>query len=134
MLEFFIKYWLDFLFSLVIAGLGFACKKIWNLYKSEKTYREEEQKKEMQEESKNGDQSLQDQIDILKSGILSIQRKIFKQECRELLKEEKEISLEEFEGIQEDHNIYNSLGGNHEGDILYNMVCKKAQNNLANEK
>lgn len=69
----------------------------------------------------------------MKGGILSIQRRTFKQECRELLREGHEITLAEFEALQEEHNIYHSLGGNHDGDALFEMVKTKASNNLTDK-
>ena len=144
MLAFIEQYWLNFLLGIISGGLILFAKKIWALFKESNTRkRHAEQEtlqkemrgtiKENEAESKKGDEILQDQIDIMKSGILSIQRKIFKQECRELLKEDHEITLEEFEGIQEDHRIYNSLGGNHDGDALFEMVRQKATNNIADQ-
>lgn len=141
MLEFIAQYWLQFLLTLITGGLTLLCKKFWSLYQAEKKHQKTKEWeafyqglkdtiKEGSEESKRGDAALQEQIDIMKGGILSIQKKNFKQDCRELLKEEHEITLEEFEAIQEDHNIYNSLGGNHDGDTLFDMVKKKATNNL----
>lgn len=138
MLEFIIKYWLNFLLTSIVGGLGFLCRKFWTLYQAEKLERETERDKKLCQDLKAtvsaGDKALQDQIDILKKGILSIQGKAFKHECRELLKEDHEITLEEFEALQEDHNIYNSLGGNHDGDALFKMIEGKTALNLTDGK
>lgn len=64
------------------------------------------------------------------AGVLSIQGKIFKNECRSLLREGHEITLEEFESLQEDHKAYKALGGNHDGDTLFSMVEKKVTNSI----
>lgn len=141
MLEFIAQYWLQFLLTLITGGLTFLCKKFWSLYQAEKKHQKTKEQeafyeglkdtiREGSEETQRGDAKLQSQIDIMKSGILSIQKKNFKQECRELLKEDHVITLEEFESIQDEHNIYNSLGGNHDGDTLFEMVEKKATNDL----
>lgn len=138
MLEFILQYWLNFLLSAIAGGLAFVCRKFWKMYQNERIQKETDRDKKLYNDLKQavheGDVELQEQIDILKKGILSIQGKSFKHECRELLKEEHEISLEEFEMLQEDHNIYNSLGGNHDGDTLFKMVENKTSINLTDGK
>lgn len=138
MLEFILQYWLNFLLGAIASGLAFICTKFWKMYQNEKTQKETDHDKKLYNDLKKvvreGDVELQEQIDILKRGILSIQGKSFKHECRELLKEDHEVSLEEFEMLQEDHNIYNSLGGNHDGDTLFKMVENKTSINLTDGK
>lgn len=140
-LEVIIKYWLEFFLGLVATGLGIACKKIYSMYKNEKSHQKTKEQKEFYsglqdliktgtEESKKDKAELQEQINIVKDGVLSIQKKNFKQDCRELLREGHEITLDEFEALQDEHNTYKSLGGNHDGDTLYDMVAKKATNDL----
>lgn len=89
------------------------------------------------EESKADDAALQEQInrsdkelDALRAGMLSIQGRTFKAECRKLLKEDHTITLDEWEEIDADHEAYNGLGGNHRGDYLFSLVKKKVENNL----
>lgn len=141
MFEWFIKYWLEVLFTAVVAGLGFLCKKFYSLYKKERQHQKIKEQKEFYDglittikefgaESLKGDQQLQEQINIVTSGILNIQGNSFKAECRSVLQEGHEISLSEFEAIQNDYDIYKSLGGNHDGDTLYEMVKKKVTNNI----
>lgn len=91
------------------------------------------------EESKHDDRVLQDQISILstelkalKDGVLSIQGKEFKAQCRRLLDDSHELTLDEWEEIDKDHEVYNGLGGNHKGDQLYSLVKKKAEKFLTN--
>ena len=86
------------------------------------------------DESKADDKVLQDQITnmsgevkALKAGILSIQGREFKANCRKLLDENHEITLDEWEELDADHEVYNGLGGNHKGDQLYSLVKKKAE-------
>ena len=38
--------------------------------------------------------------------------------------------IEEFERIQADHDVYNSLGGNHDGDSLFGLVEHKYKNKI----
>lgn len=136
------QYWFNFLMGLLSTGLIVFSKYMWNLYQKEKKHQNENSSQELREELKkmvieiteehrHQDQLLQDQIDIVKSGVLSIQGQHFMRKCRELLKEEHEITLDEFEAVQKDHTTYNSLGGNHNGDIIFEMVVEKAMNNLA---
>lgn len=145
MLEFIAKYWLEFLFGLIASGLGVACKKIYKLYKAEKKHQTTKEQKEFYDGLQNlikegnkasieGDQILQEQINVVKDGVLSIHKKNFKQDCRELLSENHDINLAEFEALQEEYGIYKSLGGNHDGDTLYHMVEEKATNNLTDNR
>nr|DAE09658.1 MAG TPA: hypothetical protein [Myoviridae sp. ctjhW4] len=87
--------------------------------------------------SQRDDEKLQSQIDhmrncleVVKSGVLNLQGKTFKQECRKVLGNEETLSIEEFERIQADHDVYNSLGGNHDGDSLFELVEHKYKNKL----
>lgn len=142
MLEFIEQYWLNFLLGLISGGLILLCKKLWKMYKSEKAHQKTEEQKQFykgledaiergNKKAERGDQLLQKQIDILMSGILSIQGRAFKQECRALLREGHEITLEEWEFIQEEHDTYKALGGNHDGDSLFEMVKRKAIRTLS---
>jgi hypothetical protein len=69
-------------------------------------------------------------METLKDGILSIQGRNFKTDCRLLLQKDHVITQEEWESISVAHDIYNSLGGNHDGDRLYEDVETKYHNNL----
>lgn len=69
----------------------------------------------------------------LKSGVLSVHRKTFMEECRKLIDKDHDITLKEFEDITSEHRIYNSLGGNHEGDSLYQLVKVKYENSLTQD-
>ena len=89
------------------------------------------------DESKADDEVLQKQISnlsnemkSLKKGLLSIQGKEFKANCRKLLEDGHEITLDEWEEIDADHEAYNGLGGNHKGDQLYGLVKKKEEKNI----
>ena len=147
-MNFIIEYWLEFLFGIIIAALGYVCKNYRRLYLQEKKHQKTKEQKEfynklikvIQESyklSQKDDEKLQTQIDhmrlcldVVKSGILNLQGKTFKQECRKALEEEENISIEEFERIQADHDVYNGLGGNHDGDNLFALVEHKYKNKL----
>lgn len=141
MSEFLIKYWLEALFTLIVGGLGFLCKKFYSLYIKEKNHQKTEEQKafyqglqdaisQVTKESLEGDKKLQEQINIIKDGVLSVQRKVFKQECKNLLREDREISLQEFEELQNDYSVYHDLGGNGNGTSLFKLVQKKVETNL----
>lgn len=134
MLEFIIKYWLEFVFGLVIAVGGYVIKRTLKSYHQERTDEKKEFLKEIQKEiqkeferSNKREIELQNEIKTLKAGLLSIQGRAFKATCRKLLEEDHEISLEEFEEVSKDHDAYNSLGGNHNGDQLFQLVRKKVE-------
>ena len=74
--------------------------------------------------------AIQNNLTTLTGGMLSIQGRQFKEECRVLLQEDHNITLAEFEHITNEHQIYNELHGNHEGDNLYNLVEIKYEANL----
>lgn len=140
MLEFILKYWIEFLFGLVIAGGGFIIKRTLKSYKQERAAEKKEFLKEIQKEiqaefvrSDKKETELQNEIKILKNGLLSIQGRTFKSNCKKLLEEDHEISLEEYEEITKDHDAYNSLGGNHNGDQLYQLVRQKVENSWTKE-
>ena len=145
MIEFIIQYWVQFLLVTISGGLTIACKRIYNLYKKEKVHQKTKEQTEFYEglkeliqqgaeQSRQAEASLQEQINIVKEGVLSIQKKNFKQECRELLREDHDITLGEFETLQEEYHVYKNLGGNHDGDTYYEMVVKKTTNSLADKK
>lgn len=76
--------------------------------------------------------TLTSMIDTVQSGVLSIQGKQFKDDCRALLDPAHVITLDEFEEIESDHITYNKMGGNHNGDKLFQMVEQKFRNSLSN--
>lgn len=138
MLDFIIKYWVEFAFGLIIAGGGYFIKQYMKMKEEEqnierKKYYDNLKKDvfskydKIEKDSRNGDKALQDQLDALRKGILSMQRKEFYAECQELLKEDHEITLDEYQQCIEDHDAYNGLKGNHNGDSLFALVERKAK-------
>ena len=81
----------------------------------------------IKEEDKNLLQSLESinkQLLVNQKGLLSLQEKIFKAECKKLLEQEY-VTYEEMEHCSSNHVAYNDLGGNHHGDELFKMVENK---------
>ena len=89
---------------------------------------------ESEKKSYEEDIHIHNEIDNIKSGVLSIEGRAFKDDCRRLLEPGHVITLPEYEAIQAEHIVYNSLGGNHEGDGLFRLVVKKYQNTLNQPK
>ena len=138
LLDFVIKYWLEFGFGLIIALGGYFFKKYMKMKEEEQNSERakfyENLKEDMfsrydaiEKESRDGDKELQKQLDALRKGILSMQKKEFIAECQALLAEDHEITLEEYQQCIEDHDAYNGLKGNHNGDSLFALVVQKAK-------
>ena len=68
--------------------------------------------------------SVHSEVNAIKSGILSIQGKQFRELCVELLKKDS-ITIEEYEDFESEYSVYKSLGGNHRGDALHARVVAK---------
>lgn len=141
MLDFIIKYWIDFVFGIVVAILGILYKKLYNSYKRDRELEKkalvENMQKERAQAIKEATQELnsrlcnvEQQNECLKSGILSIFRRLFEQDCRYLLSEDHTVTLDEYEELSKDHDVYKALGGNHNGDRLFNLVVNKVQHQL----
>ena len=147
MLDFVIKYWVQFLFGLAATCFTFIIKQYYAMKDKIKQQELSELKDNMcanmkasiyekiSEEhalSAQGDEAIkvdlevmQNSIEHLSRGILSLQGKEFKNECRRLLEPEHEITVEEYENLVDEHETYNGLGGNHRGDALFKSVMKK---------
>ena len=138
LLDFVIKYWVEFAFGLIVTGGGYLVRTYLKMRENEQN---EERAKfydnfkkdifikydEIKKESENGDLELQKQLDLLRKGILSLQKKEFFKECQALLEEDHELTLDEYQQCIEDHDAYNGLKGNHRGDSLFALVEEKAK-------
>lgn len=173
-----LKYWVELILGLIVAGGGFLIKRYLRLekeerqreqkayfdkmlekiqnenqqvlkslekehdkmnQKSEDKYNEintkvDEALEAGREESKSDDAVLEKEISALEknitaltAGVLSMQGKEFKNNCRKLLAEDHVITLDEWEELDKDHTAYNGLGGNHKGDHLFSLVKKKVE-------
>lgn len=141
MLEFILKYWIEVLFGAVIAIGGYMVKRTLKSYRQERLDEKnaflESIKKEISaefERSNSRETELAGEIKTLKAGLLSIQGRAFKNNCKRLLDPDHEISLEEYEEITKDHDAYNSLGGNHNGDELFILVRKKVEESWVKDR
>lgn len=138
------KYWVEVAFGLLVAGGGWFVKRYFTL---ENMRRQKEQdefynkiKAEIDKEhdsSKKDDIALQTEmstfatvLNSLKRGLLSVQGRQFKADCKKLLAEGHIITFDEYQQITEDHQAYHDLGGNHNGDALFELVKKKAEKEL----
>ena len=90
--------------------------------------------KEYDEKSMRADEHMQREIDVMKDGLLSIDGRAFRADCRRLLEDQHIITLDEYEALVTEHKVYNNRGGNHEGDALFSMVEAKYKNSLHNEE
>ena len=138
LLDFVIKYWVEFAFGLIVTGGGYFVRRYLKMRENEQN---EERAKfydnfkkdifikydEIKKESENGDLELQKQLDLLRKGILSLQKKEFFKECQALLEEDHELTLDEYQQCIEDHDAYNGLKGNHRGDSFFALVEEKAK-------
>ena len=138
LLEFVIKYWVEFAFGLIVTGGGYFIRRYLKMRENEQNRERvkfyDNFKKdifikydEIKKESENGDLELQKQLDLLRKGILSLQKKEFFKECQALLEEDHELTLDEYQQCIEDHDAYNGLKGNHRGDSLFALVEEKAK-------
>ena len=180
-----LKYWVELILGLIVAGGGFVIKRYLRLEKEERQREQREyfdkmldkiQKENQQvlkhlekehdtmnqnsedrydeintkvdkaleagrEESKADDEVLEKQISAveknitaLTAGVLSMQGKEFRNNCRKLLAEDHVITLDEWEELDKDHMAYNGLGGNHKGDHLFSLVKKKVEAGFAEDQ
>lgn len=83
-----------------------------------------------EKDSKAEDEHIHAEINSIKAGVLSIEGRAFKNECRKLLQEDHIITLDEYQNIVYEHGVYNDLGGNHEGDLLFSAVKAKYEKSL----
>lgn len=76
-------------------------------------------------------EDLEQRFTILNNGVLSIQKRDFMGDCHRLLEENHIITLKEFEEITKEHKIYNSLGGNSDGDMYFNLIKEKYKGEIS---
>lgn len=143
MLDFIVTYWLEFLFGLIAALVTFLIKQYYSLQKKVHNQQRDNFEEEIieainnslkkeQEKTNKEIASAKEEIlkvhkstDILKTGLLNVQRKNFMEFCYLLLEPDHIITKEEYENIEEDHDVYNALDGNHKGDELFRVVSEK---------
>lgn len=139
-----VNYWVPVFFGAVISLGTLIVKRLYKLKKIEQEQGRKEFLEKVEkaigekmtvltEEDKNIYKELNkvhEEVEVLKGGMLSVHGTGFKNQCRKALAEDHEITLEEFDELEIEHNIYNSLGGNHTGDQLFALVKAKFEANL----
>ena len=148
MIDFIVKYWVEFLFGLIISGATVAYNFISRQIKKNRqeqfdsqldtlyvkiTDSFNEKMTLLQEEDKHINSridQLHNDLEVMRDGILSLHRRRFVDDCRKLLNQESEITQEDYERLKREHRTYNALGGNHEGDEMYNLFLKKYEAQL----
>lgn len=142
LLEFIVKYWLQFALGLIASCLTFGIKEYYTIKKKEfelerVALREgiikdiDEKLKVEMEKSNAEDEHIRadmNRLDVtmksLIQGLLSVQGKNFREECERLLFEDC-INVVDYEQFEEDYAAYKALGGNHRGDALHARVVDK---------
>ena len=137
MIDFIAKYWLQTLFGIVVGVFSYFIKHYRSLWKESQENQKnkfwDEVKLELKADSKAllqeketlltlEDKKLEEAVNkvtesnnALLKAVLGVQRKQFVTDCRFLLEKNNEITFEEFEDLQEEYEIYKSLGGNGPG-------------------
>ena len=118
MIDFIIKYWLEVLFGIIIGILSYFVKRYYQLWKKEKEFIDKTRINE-------GIKELKTSIDTLEKAVLEVQKKQFKIDCKFYLEDKHEISFEQFQNLQDEYEIYKSLGGNGPGHTLFELVQEK---------
>lgn len=118
MIDFIIKYWLEVLFGIIIGVLSYFVKRYYQLWKKEKEFIDKNRIDE-------GIKELKTSIDTLGKAVLEVQKKQFKIDCKFYLEDKHEISFEQFQNLQDEYEIYKSLGGNGPGHTLFELVQEK---------
>lgn len=135
-LEWILKYWLQVLFGLICAGVALFWKRIKAWRKAYKAKETEELKnlivkdlavkmEECSSRSDSNDKLIKEELDLVKGGLLQVEGAQFRQSCKELLVENRFITLEDYELLTAQHKAYNELGGNSVGDELFQIVTTK---------
>lgn len=70
--------------------------------------------------------------EAVKDGTLALWRKTYFADARHLLEPDHVITDKEYVKISNEHNVYNKLGGNHDGDEYFKSITIKYQAGLKN--
>lgn len=151
MLEFIAKYWLEFAFGLITLGMGFVARHYYKLIKDGRTLHKKESEEERDQKTaiainelkkeftadiqqRKAENARQDEeMAAIKAGILALWKKVVLEQGKMLLKDDHIITTDEYLSFSQDHDVYNKLGGNHEGDQLFKMVTQKYNSGLLNK-
>ena len=135
MIDFIVKYWLEFLFSIIAAGLGIFARHYYKLWQESQNLQKEKIRadilKEMQNENQKQFDKLQSAIDQLMKFVLTVQGKQFRTDCKDLLTDTRSIiTYDQFDNLHTEYEIYTSLGGNGLGQELFRLVQEKYSNQI----
>ena len=135
MVDFIVKYWLEFVFSIIAAGLGFFARHYYKLWQESQNSQKEKMRadilKEMQAENQKQFDDLQSSINQLMKVVLTVQGKQFRTDCKDLLTDTRRIiTYDQFDNLHSEYEIYESLGGNGLGKELFNLVQEKYSNQI----
>lgn len=70
--------------------------------------------------------------EAVREGTLALWRKTYFADARRLLEPDHVITHDEYAKISKEHDTYNKLGGNHEGDEYFKSITIKYQAGLKN--
>lgn len=157
--EFVIKYWIQVLFGLIVTIIAARYKKIkawWKEISDDKEKKKQEGRmleiracvdelkpmlEDIAKQSAEGDAALRAEmntlaaeVSILKGGMLTIQGESFKSKCRRIIEDiesGKIVTFKSYESLRQDHNAYNALGGNSDGDELFEIATHKYEHQQA---
>lgn len=130
MLEWITRYWVEVVFSLALAGLAWGGKRLIKFYIDDVKRTLEDLEKRIMTKVELRNDAQDAAMNEMRAGLLSMQGAYFKKKCHKLLDTEHQITVEELEDITGDHAAYKGLGGNHEGDMLFNLVLEKAKKDI----
>lgn len=99
LLNFIVKYWLEFAFTLIVTFLSFLIKRLYSKFKQEITTQK-----------------------LLKDGMIAMLHDRLYQLCTNYIAND-EITVDELENLELLYNSYHNLGGNGTGTALFNR-CK----------
>lgn len=110
MIDFIKQYWLEVLFSGILAVFSFVGKAFYSKFKKELKEYTSKQEKESQEQ------------DLLKSGVIALLHDRIYTLCQEYLKQG-EITTDDLDNLGMLYESYHSIGGNGTGTQLYKRCC-----------
>ena len=137
-IEFVLKYWLTALFGIIATWLGILVKHYRKLLKMEKENTKQQEYKDLKQQMIDYvDNTFKETVDEHKKlyqAVLDVQSKQFQRDCYTYLKSSRNITLEEYDSLYRNYEIYKSLGGNGMGTMLFEKVEEKYSTQLLSEK
>lgn len=148
MIDFIVKYWVEFAFGLVVAGGSYVVKRLWTMLKKERESKQlqvhndlisdmkviindaigpvQNELTVLRESVEKGDK----EQELMKAGMLCLQGDYFKKKCKRYLENDHNITEEEYLHLCQEHDVYKSLGGNSNGDRLFALCQEKVKNTM----